>query len=127
MVDLVRNCHRNCRSYAPIAVEACSSVQVTDCEQQRERERKREEKKKRTCMYRGYMAVGRGVMQLHGGCRLAPGASAARAEPLHVLVLSSRAAVPGKRGTAKRAGAAPSTSCRLALAQREPAASNKVP
>jgi len=64
-------------------------------------------------MYRGYVAVGGGVMQLHGGCRFAPGASAARAEPLHVLVLlSGRAAVPGhgERGTAKRAGSAPSAS-----------------
>lgn len=49
------------------------------------------------------MAVsGGGMVQLHGGCRLAPGASTARAEPLHVLVLlSSRAAVPG---TADRDG-----------------------
>lgn len=55
---------------------------------------------------RGYVAVGGGVMQLHGGCRFAPGASAARAEPLHVLVVSGRAAVPGhgERGTAVRAG-----------------------
>lgn len=109
MADLVRNCHHDCRSHARIAVETCSSVEVTDCEQQRKREKK-EREKKRTCMYRGYMAVGRGVMQLHGGCRFAPGASAARAEPLHVLVLSSRAAVPGKRGTAKCAGDAPSAS-----------------
>lgn len=53
-------------------------------------------------------------MQLHGGCRFAPGAPAARAEPLHVLVLSGRAAVPGhgERGTAKRAGGMqPSASC----------------
>lgn len=68
-------------------------------------------------------------MQLHGGCRFAPGASAARAEPLHVLVLSGRAAVPGhgERGTAKRAGDAPSASSRLALVQREPAASGELP
>lgn len=44
---------------------------------------------------RGYVAVGGGVMQLHGGCRFASGASAARAEPLHVLVLSGRAAGSG--------------------------------
>jgi len=63
------------------------------------------------------VAVGGGVMQLHGGCRFASGASAARAEPLHVLVVSGRAAVPGhgEGGTAKRAGGegAPSASVKV--------------
>lgn len=108
-----------------------SGQPIANGEETKGQKKRKRKKKKRTCLYRGYVAVGGGVMQLHGGCRFAPGASAARAEPLHVLVLSGRAAVPGhgECGTAKRAGGggAPSASWRLALARREPAASGVVP